>query len=49
MTDLTIRMEPDAIDRVLLKYADRMSMVRGYSMHSMRATLSPRRWRTACN
>ena len=32
------RMDPDAIDRVLRKYAAAIGMGRGYSAHSMRAT-----------
>lgn len=32
------RMDPDAIDRVLRKYAAGIGLVRGYSAHSMRAT-----------
>jgi site-specific recombinase XerD len=31
-------MDPDAIDRVLRKYARAIGLVRGYSAHSMRAT-----------
>lgn len=31
-------MAPDAIDRVLRKYAARLGLTRGYSAHSMRAT-----------
>lgn len=31
-------MAPDAIDRVLRKYAARLGLIRGYSAHSMRAT-----------
>lgn len=31
-------MDPDAIDRVLRKYAKAIGLVRGYSAHSMRAT-----------
>jgi integrase/recombinase XerD len=32
------RMDPDAIDRVLRKYASQIGLGRGYSAHSMRAT-----------
>ena len=32
------RMDPDAIDRVVRKYAAEIGLVRGYSAHSMRAT-----------
>jgi hypothetical protein len=32
------RMDPDAIDRVVRKYAAALSLDRGYSAHSMRAT-----------
>lgn len=32
------RMDPDAIDRVVRKYADDLGADRGYSAHSMRAT-----------
>lgn len=32
------RMDPDAIDRVVRKYAARIGLTRGYSAHSMRAT-----------
>jgi integrase/recombinase XerD len=32
------RMDPDAIDRVVRKYAARIGLDRGYSAHSMRAT-----------
>ena len=31
-------MDPDAIDRVLRKYASQIGLGRGYSAHSMRAT-----------
>jgi site-specific recombinase XerD len=31
-------MDPDAIDRLVRKYAGRIGLVRGYSAHSMRAT-----------
>ena len=31
-------MDPDAIDRVVRKYAKRLGLLRGYSAHSMRAT-----------
>jgi site-specific recombinase XerD len=31
-------MDPDAIDRVLRKYAAAIGLARGYSAHSMRAT-----------
>jgi site-specific recombinase XerD len=31
-------MDPDAIDRLVRKYAGRIALVRGYSAHSMRAT-----------
>ena len=40
-------MDPDAIDRVARKYATALGLDRGYSAHSMRATSSPRRSRTA--
>ena len=33
------RMDPDAIDHVARKYAGELSLDRGYSAHSMRATL----------
>ncbi|HEY5305656.1 MAG TPA: tyrosine-type recombinase/integrase [Pseudolabrys sp.] len=36
--DPASRMDPDAIDRVLRKYAARIGLLRGYSAHSMRAT-----------
>lgn len=36
--DPTRGMHPDAIDRVLRKYACRIGLGRGYSAHSMRAT-----------
>jgi integrase/recombinase XerD len=32
------RMDPDAIDRVVRKYAGALGLDRGYSAHSMRAT-----------
>ena len=32
------RMDPDAIDRVVRKYASALGLDRGYSAHSMRAT-----------
>jgi integrase len=32
------RMDPDAIDRVVRKYAGELGLDRGYSAHSMRAT-----------
>ena len=32
------RMDPDAIDRVVRKYAAAIGLARGYSAHSMRAT-----------
>jgi integrase/recombinase XerD len=32
------RMDPDAVDRVVRKYAARIGLTRGYSAHSMRAT-----------
>jgi integrase/recombinase XerD len=32
------RMDPDAIDRMVRKYAGRIGLARGYSAHSMRAT-----------
>jgi integrase/recombinase XerD len=32
------RMDPDAIDRMVRKYADKIGLARGYSAHSMRAT-----------
>ena len=32
------RMDPDAIDRVVRKYAAEIGLARGYSAHSMRAT-----------
>ena len=32
------RMDPDAVDRVLRKYATGLGLARGYSAHSMRAT-----------
>ena len=32
------RMDPDAIDRVVRKYAARIGLSRAYSAHSMRAT-----------
>ncbi len=32
------RLDPDAIDRVLRKYARKIGLARGYSAHSMRAT-----------
>jgi site-specific recombinase XerD len=31
-------MDPDAIDRVVRKYAKSVGLLRGYSAHSMRAT-----------
>lgn len=36
--DPTGRMDPDAIDRVVRKYAAKIGLDRGYSAHSMRAT-----------
>ena len=36
--DPTGRMDPDAIDRVVRKYAASIGLDRGYSAHSMRAT-----------
>lgn len=36
--DAAGRMDPDAIDRVVRKYAARIGLDRGYSAHSMRAT-----------
>ena len=36
--DAAGRMDPDAIDRVLRKYAASIGLLRGYSAHSMRAT-----------
>ncbi len=36
--DAAGRMDPDAIDRVLRKYAAGIGLTRGYSAHSMRAT-----------
>jgi integrase/recombinase XerD len=33
------RMDPDAIDRVVRKYAAKIGLMRGYSAHSMRATV----------
>ncbi|MGO9268231.1 MAG: tyrosine-type recombinase/integrase [Candidatus Binataceae bacterium] len=36
--DAVGRMDPDAIDRVVRKYAARIGLGRGYSAHSMRAT-----------
>ena len=32
------RMDPDAIDRVVRKWAAKIGLMRGYSAHSMRAT-----------
>ena len=32
------RLDPDAIDRIVRKYAARIGLARGYSAHSMRAT-----------
>jgi integrase len=32
------RMDPDAIDRMVRKYAAKIGLARGYSAHSMRAT-----------
>jgi integrase/recombinase XerD len=32
------RMDPDAVDRVVRKYAAKIGLGRGYSAHSMRAT-----------
>jgi len=40
-------MHPDAIDRVLRKYAKAIGLDRGYSAHSMRARSSRPPWRTA--
>jgi hypothetical protein len=40
-------MDPDAIDRVVRKYAGELGLDRGYSAHSMRATSSRRRSRMA--
>jgi integrase/recombinase XerD len=36
--DQTGRLDPDAIDRVVRKYAAKIGLARGYSAHSMRAT-----------
>jgi integrase/recombinase XerD len=36
--DIQRGMSPDAVDRVLRKYATRLGLSRGYSAHSMRAT-----------
>ena len=36
--DPSVQMDPDAIDRVLRKYAAGIGLTRGYSAHSMRAT-----------
>jgi hypothetical protein len=40
------RMDPDAIDRVVRKYAGALGFERGYSAHSMRRHLSRRHSRT---
>ena len=37
-TERRRRMDPDAIDRVVRKYASELGLDRGYSAHSMRAT-----------
>jgi integrase/recombinase XerD len=36
--DTAGRMAPDAIDRMVRRYADKIGLARGYSAHSMRAT-----------
>jgi hypothetical protein len=41
------RMDPDAIDRVVRKYAGELGLDRGYSAHSIVPHSSPRRSRTA--
>jgi integrase/recombinase XerD len=38
--DPAARMDPDAIDRLVRKYAAEIGLVRGRSAHSMRATFS---------
>jgi integrase/recombinase XerD len=39
--DASGRMDPDAIDRMVRKYAAKIGLGRGYSVHSMRATFIP--------
>jgi integrase/recombinase XerD len=42
-------MPPDAIDRVLRKYAKAIGIERGYSAHSMRATFITRALENGCS
>ena len=42
-------MNPDAIDRIVKKYARRLGLTRGYSAHSMRATFITTAWENGCS